>query len=161
MFVLGWCQSHSTMELSTRSSSPMFSLPSRGDTPTLVVRQRTPTIRSRTPHCRSTGNAQCPICLDPILLSDDVLTLGCVARSATSTPHQIHCTPCSHEWLRSLDATNGVVCPICKDLRHQLNTMTPGGTYSPHGCVLVLTWPLLLFGGGRVGENAAAVEKLK
>ena len=81
----------------------------------------------------------CPICSEPITTHEDVLTLGCRSRSAGSTPHQIHCTPCAHEWLRATPTP--VQCPICRDVRLPLNTMQPGGTYVPHGCVLVLTWP--------------------
>ena len=99
----------------------------------------------------------CPICCGPITSRDDVFTLGCKSRPRNTTPHQIHCTPCGHQWLQhsvgtaqegagnvaasSCTVLRSVQCPICRDERSSLNQMRPGGTYAIDGCVLVLTWP--------------------
>lgn len=93
----------------------------------------------------------CPICQEAIRPDDDVFSLGCRGRRERSSPHQIHCTPCGHEWLRNsvyLPGPVGAVlqqsvqCPVCRDARHALNSMRPGGTYAPLGCLLVLTRPV-------------------
>jgi len=149
MRTLGHCRSASIHRGAAPPRPPVaLYMESEMEWSEVVVGEKLPSGDAETER-RGVGGAQppaqssgvCPICIEPILAHQDVMTLGCAGRTTSSQPHQIHCTPCSHQWLASTDVVRGVICPVCRDHRAQLSSMTPGGSYQLHGGVCILAWP--------------------
>jgi hypothetical protein len=133
---------------SSRSPSPMLtrscSVPRLELVDEFVARvePQTPPPQQQSSASLLSQSSLCPICLEPILPGQDVMTLGCRSQRPSSTPHQIHVGRCAHEWLAAANARSGIQCPICRDLRSQeLAAMAPGGAYRLHGAVRLLMWP--------------------